>query len=182
VGSVTNPAQLPATLPFLLGWSGTFNELVYFTVLGAIYDLENPNPNIDSTVPTLQQVSAFIDFFPGNQQASFPGGFAVAISSMDHGDGTFGETLVPLAPITARLLNGQICTIAAGDPVGIQLLANTSILNLVNPLFYHVRFRNVTFGGGSVASLSNFAFVAPSSAQIIDITSPSLTRYEYGGP
>jgi hypothetical protein len=178
---MTNPGILPATLPFILGRSGSFNELTWFTVIGSVYDVENPNTNIDSTVPQLLQVSAFIDFFPGNQMASFPAGFSVSVPALDHGDGTFGDTLVPIAPITARLINGQLCAIAAGDPNGQQLLANSAILGLVNPLYYHVRWRNVTFGG-TVQQISNFAFLAPTTAEVIDITSPSLTTTQYGGP
>ena len=178
---MTFPAQLPATLPFVLGESTTINELTWFSVVGYVYDIENPNPNIDSIVPQLLQVSAFIDFFPGNQMESFPAGFTVLVPQLDHGDGTSGDTMVPLAPITARLINGALCAIAAGDPPGQQLLANTAILNLANPLYYHVRWRNVTFGG-STQAISNFAFLAPNVASVIDITSPSLPTYPYGGP
>jgi hypothetical protein len=178
---VTNPAQLPAILPFVLGQSSSINELTWFTVFGAVYDVENPNTLIDTITPQLLQVSAFVDFFPGTQVASFPAGFTVLVPRLDHGDGTSGDTMVPLAPITARLINGQICAISAGDPQGQQLLANTAILNLANPLYYHVRWRNVTFGGG-VQVISNFAFLAPNVASIVDITSPSLTTVPYGGP
>ena len=73
------PATLPATLPFTLGQLASYNELTWFTVLGAVYDIENPNTEIDSILPQVLQVSAFVDFFPGNQQESFPAGFTVRI-------------------------------------------------------------------------------------------------------
>jgi hypothetical protein len=100
---------------------------------------------------------------------------------MDHGDGTYGDTFVPLAPITGRFLNGHLCTVAYGDPVGVELVANTWVLGLTSPLFYHVRFRNVTYGGG-LQAISDFAFQAPSSAVTINITSSSVPRFTYGGP
>lgn len=138
------------------------NTLKYVTAVGFVYDVEQPNPAGTTNVPSLDQVSAYIDFFPGTQQAPFPTGFAVLVPNLDHLDGTSGDTEVPIAPITGRLMNGKICTIATGDPVGVELLANTSILNLASPLYYHTRFRNVTFGG-ALQALSNFAWQAPTS-------------------
>jgi hypothetical protein len=178
---MTNPCILPTLLPFVLGRPASFNELTWFTVIGSVYDVQNPDPDQTSIVPELLEVSGFIDFFPGNQTGPFPAGFAPVVPALDHGDGTYGDTLVPIAPITARLMHGQVCTIAASDPQGIDLLANTAILGLTEPLFYHVRWRNVTFGG-TIAAISNFAFQAPTGAATIDLTSPTLTTYEYGGP
>lgn len=159
----------------------TPNELTWFTVNGYIYDVEQPNPSGITNQPELLNVSAYVDFFPGTQSEAFPTGFAVLVSDLDHGDGTSGDTEVPLAPITARLMNGALCAIAVGDPLGIELLSNSAILNLTNPLYYHTRFRNVTFSGAPQA-LSNFAFLASVDATSVDITSPGLTRYTYGGP
>lgn len=140
------------------------NELTWITVQGYFYDVEQPDPSATSIKPQLLDVSAFVDFFPGTEQKPFPTGFYVTFPDLDHGDGTSGDTIVPLAPITARLMNGALCAIAVADPVGIELIANAAILGLVEPLYYHVRFRNVTFGGGGIEALSNFAYLAPSGS------------------
>lgn len=157
------------------------NSLTWFTVTGYIYDVEQQNPNDDSIQPVLGNVSAYIDFFPGIQEKPFDNGYAVLIQDLDHGDGTHGDTLVPLAPITARILNGAICSIAIGDPEGVELLAGSTVLNLAEPLFYHVRFRNVTYAGTN-RSIANFAFEAPIDSTPVVLTSPDLQTYEYGGP
>lgn len=159
----------------------TPNELTWFTVNGYIYDVEQPDPSGTSIQPELLNVSGYVDFFAGTEQESFPTGFAVLVSDLDHGDSTSGDTMVPLAPITGRLMNGALCTIAVGDPLGVELLSNTAILNLTNPMYYHVRFRNVTYGGAP-QGISNFAFLAPTDATPVDITSPGLSRFAYGGP
>jgi hypothetical protein len=52
---------------------------------------------------------------------------------------------------------------------------------LDEPLFYHVRYRNVTYGG-ALQRFSNFAFQAPVDATGVLLTSTTLTRYEYRGP
>lgn len=136
------------------------NELVWFNVVGYVYDVEQPNPSGTSTQPVLLDVSAYVNFYPGDQQQSFQAGFAVLVADLDHGDGTSGDTMVPLAPITARLINGALCAVAVGDPIGQELLAGAAILNLADPLYYHVQWQNVTYGG-ALQAISNFAFQAP---------------------
>jgi hypothetical protein len=143
--------------------SVALNELVWFTVEGYVYDVEQPAPSGTSIQPSLLDVSAYVDFFPGNATKSFQSGFVTEVLNLDHGDGTSGNTMVPLAPITARLLNGALCAIVVGDPIGQELLAGAALLNLALPLYYHVRFRNVTYGGATQA-ISNFAFLAPTGA------------------
>lgn len=138
----------------------SLNELTWFTAVGYVYDVEQPNPSGTTSQPALLDVSAYVDFFPGNQTEAFQTGFAVEVADLDHGDGTSGNTMVPLAPITARLMNGALCAVAVGDPIGQELLAGTTILNLTSPLYYHVRWRNVTYGG-ALQAISNFAFLAP---------------------
>jgi hypothetical protein len=140
------------------------NELTWFTAVGYVYDVEQPNPGGVTNQPVLLNVSAYVDFFPGTQANSFPTGHAVLVADLDHGDGTSGDTMVPLAPITARLMNGALCAVAVGDPIGQQLLAGSTILNLASPLYYHVRWRNVTYGG-AVQAISDFAFAAPTGGE-----------------
>lgn len=159
----------------------TLNHLSYFTAVGSFYDVEQPNPSGSTNIPMMDQVSGYVDFFPGTQSSVFPVGFAAYVPNLDHGDGTYGNTLVPLAPITGRMMNGQLCTIAMGDPVGVELVTDSWLLGLSSTLYYHVRFRNVTYGG-ALQALSNFAFPAPSNSSTLDITSPSLVRTTYVGP
>lgn len=157
------------------------NFLTYFTVTGYVYDVEQPNPGSTSGLPLLLQPSAYVDFFPGTQTSSFPTGFTVLVFNLNHSDGTIGDTMVPLAPITGRLINGALVSIDIGSSFGVGLLANTPVLGLPNPLFYHVRFRNVTYGGAPQA-ISNFAFQAPTNSNSVSITSPSTPIFPYFGP
>jgi hypothetical protein len=90
----------------------------------------------------------------------------VEIPDLDHGDGTSGDTLVPIAPVTARLMNGALCAIAVGDPPGQDLLAGVALLGLTNPLFYHCNWQNVTYNGATVQALSNFAFQATTATPV----------------
>lgn len=150
------------------------NELTWMTVNGFVYDVENPDDSGHSIQPQLLNVSGFIDFFPGTERSSFDGGFTVQLADLDHGDGTHGDTEVPIDAITARLMNGALCAIAVGDPVGIQLLADVPLLGLAEPLFYHTRWDNVTFGGG-VKSLANFAWQATTGAPVTGLAATPST-------
>lgn len=163
----------------VLALGGVF--LTYFTVTGYVYDVEQPNPAATTGLPQLLEPSAYVDFFPGTQTSSFPTGFTVLVPNLNHSDGTIGDTMVPLAPITGRLINGALVSIDIGSSFGVPLLANTPVLGLPNPLFYHVRFRNVTYGGAP-QSISNLAFQAPVNANGVSITSPSTQTYPYFGP
>jgi hypothetical protein len=157
------------------------NTLTWFTVTSYIYDVEQPLPSGTSEQPELANVSAFVDFFPGTQEKTFPAGFSTRVADLDHGDGTHGDTIVPLAPITGRLLNGSLRSLVIGDPVGVQLLANTTVLGLSEDLFYHTRFRNVTFGGAE-QSLANFAWRASVDNTAVNLSSTTLQRFPYNGP
>ena len=161
--------------PYVLG-----NVLTYFNVTGYVYDVQQPDPSGITSALQLAQVSAFVDFFPGDSNGPFPTGYALVVPSLDHGDGTKGDTFLPLAPITGRLLNGSLRTIAVGDPVGVLLLSNSPLIGLPR-LRYHVRFRNVTYGGATQA-LTNFAFDAPIDTTPYNLTGISSLRYPYLGP
>jgi hypothetical protein len=167
--------------------------LSYFNVTGYCFDVQQPDPTQISAAPQLANVSGFVDFFPGNANGPFPAGFSLIIPNLSHGDGTAGDTLVPLAPITARFLGGSLRTIVVGDPIGVLLLSNAPLLGL--PLLrYHVRFRNITYGGNPAlvqpnqltqpASqvLTNFAFDAPNDTTPINLTGVGLVRQPYLGP
>lgn len=157
------------------------NALVYFTVTGHARDVEQPLPSGSSITPMLDDVSGYVDFFPGDQFQALPTGLETYASDLDLGGGVSADTVLPIAPITGRFINGNLCTIAIGDPEGVALLANSPFLNLESALYYHVRFRNVTYGG-AVQRLSNFAFAAPADASGVLLSSTTLTRVTYGGP
>src|SRR5947209_2216393 len=87
------------------------------------------------------------------------------------------NTAIPLAPVTARILNGELEVINQADTANVQLLANTAITGLPS-LIYDVSFTNVVYAGAAQV-LSNFAFTAPTSAVTVDLADPALTRLPY---
>ena len=158
----------------------TANTLVFFTATGAIEDVEQPNPAGSSINPQLLDVSAYVNFYPGIQTALFPAGYAVDVPNLTRLDASVGNTLVPIAPITGRLMNGVLSSIIIGDPPGVGLLANSVFLGL-EQLFYHVQFVNVTYGGTNQV-IDNFAFAAPTTAVTLDLFDAATTHFPYFGP
>lgn len=156
------------------------NTLTWFPVTAYIYDVEQPLPSGTSEQPLLANVSGFVDFFPGTSVKAFGVGYSVRVPNLDHGDSTAGDTIVPIAPITGRLIDGSLRSLVIGDPVGVQLLANSAVLGLAE-LVYHVRFRNVTYGGAE-QGLDSFAFTASTDTTAVVLSSTTLTRLPYGGP
>jgi hypothetical protein len=154
------------------------NSLTYFRVDGSWRDIEQPIPgNTGSIAPQENDVSAYVDFFPGLQKSAVETGLTFLAPNYE----TFGDTEVALAPITARAMNGVLCSITKTDPVGAQLVSNAAWMGLGVDLFYHVRYRNVTYGG-ALQRFSSFAFKAPTDGTGVRITSTTLQRYDYCGP
>lgn len=87
------------------------------------------------------------------------------------------NTSISIAPVTARILSGELEVINQGDTPNVQLLANTAPIGLAS-LIYDVSFTQVIYAGASQV-LSNFAFTAPTSATTVDLTDPALTRLAY---
>lgn len=87
------------------------------------------------------------------------------------------NTALAIAPIQARILEGELQTIDQADTPNIQLLANSAILGLT-VLVYDVAFTNVVYAS-SAQVLSNFAFAAPTTSTTIDLSDPALTRLQY---
>jgi hypothetical protein len=160
------------------------NQLAYFTATATILDIEQPNPDGTSVDPQLLDVSAFVNFFPGTENGVFPQGFGLQVANLDptgaDAAGSGVNAFVPLAPITGRLMNGQLTSIAINDPVGVGLLANSPFLDL-SSLFWHIQFTNVTFGGATQA-LDNFAIQAPTTAATVDLFAETTTHFPYFGP
>lgn len=156
------------------------NTLTYFRVDGSWRDIEQPIPSTAGSItPQENDPSLYVDFFPGFQSGAVEGGLTLYVP--DYEDR--GDTELAIAPITARAINGTLRSITVGDPVGVELPANTTFLGFTvdDPLFYHVRYRNVTYGG-ALQRFSPFAFQAPTDNTGVRITKPSLVRYPYRGP
>lgn len=161
------------------------NELTYFPVTGNWIDVENPSLTGSSSTPVSGIVSAFVLFTP-----RLPPGFVAYVTNLDNGLGVGYPTAVPITPIAARILSGQLETIDASDTVGVQLLANTAILNLaaqgITNLIYDVSFSQIVFAENNLIpgwqpQLTNFAFTAPTTNTPICITDPNLVQLAYGG-
>lgn len=154
------------------------NSLTYFRVDGSWRDIEQPIPgNTGSIAPQENNVSAYVDFFPGLEKSAYEIGLAFLVPDYE----TFGDTELALAPITARAINGKLTSITKTDPIGAQLVSNAAWMDLGVDLFYHVRYRNVTYGG-AIQRFSNFAFKAPVDSTPVRITSTTLERFDYRGP
>lgn len=156
------------------------NSLAYFRVDGSWIDAEQPIPgNVGSIAPQVNNVSAYVDFFPGTEKLALENGLTFLVPNYS----TFGDTEVALDPITARTMNGVLCSITKTDPVGAELVYNAPWMGLIDDdaLFYHVRYRNVTYGG-ALKRFDSFAFKAPVDATPVRITSTTLERFDYRGP
>jgi hypothetical protein len=148
------------------------NELTYFTATGHWYDIEAPATSGSTNQPQFLVISAFVTFTP-----RLATGTVEYITNLDIGGGIGANVGLAIAPITARILNGELQTINQADTPGVQLIANTAILGL-SSLIYDVSFTSVVYASGA-QTLTNFAFTAPTTATTIDLTSPTLTRLPY---
>lgn len=158
------------------------NSLTFFQVDGAWRDVQEHIPSdVGDIDPQVDDVSAYIDFFPGTEKTVLAGGLTLYVPDYE----TYGDTELSIAPITGRTINGKLCTIAVGDPVGVKLVADSAWLGMQaqmdDDLFYHVRYRNVTYDS-VLQRLPQFAFKAPTTNTAVRLTSPTLVRYDYRGP
>lgn len=95
-----------------------------------------------------------------------------------------GPTSISIPPRSARIWSGVLSTIDYVDTAGIQLTAETAILNLpdyLSPLIYDVAFSHVTFNSANQV-LGNFAFQASADATPICITDPDTEKLNYQRP
>lgn len=161
------------------------NSLTFFRVDASVFDIEQPVPSAGAIVPATHNVSGYVDFFPGTKTQALASGLVILVADLLHEDASHDDTEVPLAPITGRLIDGTLRTIAVGDPKGVELVANTAPVGMPSSgdgaLYYHYRWRNVTYGG-ALQRLSSGAFLAPTDDTGVVLSSPTLTRYEYNGP
>jgi hypothetical protein len=87
------------------------------------------------------------------------------------------NTALAIAPITARIYEGELQTINQAGTPGVSLLSNSSALGLTS-LIYDVSFDQVVYAA-KAQELTNFAFTAPTDSTPIDLASPTLTRLTY---
>lgn len=154
------------------------NTLTYFQATGAWRDVENPLPSTaGSTTPQIDDISGYVDFYPGIESEALTSGLALYVSDYE----TYGDTELVIAPITGRIYNAKLSSITVNDPEGVGLVANSSWLDFGEPIFYHTRFYNVTYNGAQW-HLENFAFQALPGAGTVRLTSPVLQRFPYKGP
>jgi hypothetical protein len=87
------------------------------------------------------------------------------------------NTALAIAPITARIYEGELQTINQAGTPGVSLLSNSTALGL-SSLIYDVAFTQVVYAS-KIQNLTNFAFTAPTDTTPIDLASPTLTRLPY---
>jgi hypothetical protein len=123
----------------------------------------------ENVLVTTVDALTYTDTGASGTSASPPGSNTAIISA---------NTSISIAPVQARIWEGALATIDRTDAEGVQLLANTEVLGLTNPLIYDVSFSNVVYAS-QARVLSNFAFTAPTSDTPIDLSDPDLTRLQY---
>ena len=95
------------------------NSLTYFPVYGHWDLVDDPFPGGTGSAPRTLDFSAFVTF-----HARVPGDFVLYVSQLSDPDGA-EDTGVELAPITGRIVGGDLCTINVSDTEGVQLVAAT---------------------------------------------------------
>jgi hypothetical protein len=160
----------------------TANELTYFTVQGHWYDVEAPDTSGSTNALQFLVVSAFVTFTPRLKP-----GTVVYIPNLDlDGGTTSANTALAIAPVTARILQGELQTIDRTDVAELQLLANDTHVSASltaqgvanGALIYDVSFTNVVYASAG-QTLQNFAFTAPTTSVTVDLTDPAFTRLPY---
>jgi hypothetical protein len=159
-----NATTTGTTSSAVLTWNSTNGATGYKVYRGTT----TTNENI--LVATLGNVLTYTDTGAAGSSASPPTTNTAQLS---------GNTGLAIAPVQARIYEGQLQTIDQADTPNIQLLANSTILGLApGGLIYDVAFSNVVYAGGA-QTLSNFAFAAPASSTTVDLGDPNLTRLQY---
>lgn len=87
------------------------------------------------------------------------------------------NTGLAIAPVLARIYEGELQTINQAGTPGVSLLSNSAPLGLTS-LIYDVSFTQVVYAS-KIQNLTNFAFTAPTDTTPIDLGSPTLTRLPY---
>ncbi|MEI6377057.1 MAG: hypothetical protein WCO97_07670 [bacterium] len=154
----------------------TAATLTLFEVSGNYRAVVAPFTSGSTNVPVITVITGTVDFIP-----RLPAGFLAYVDNYDLGSGLTRDTAIALPMITARITEGQLCSIDIEDAPGVELVANTDVLAGIDELIYDVRFRNVVYGR-SDQQLLPFAFTAPTTSTALCITDPALERLTYQSP
>ena len=162
---------------------GTGNVLVQTGVNPQSYDVEYTNALGNMAIQPLNGDASLL----GNAQG--PGNCEITVTTSVTGTPQIvADTAIALPPITGRIWNGELSTIDYVDTPGVQLCANTPVLNFVHDddprcqcpddLIYDVAFTQVTYDAENQV-IAPFAFVAPIDATPVCITDPDFVRLPY---
>jgi len=89
---------------------------------------------------------------------------------------------IAIPPLVARIwTTGELSAINVADSAGVELVANTEVLDLTYDLIYDVTFNSITYAG-QPQSLAPFAFIAPTDGTPVCLTDPNLARIGFVGP
>lgn len=155
-------------------------SLTQFAVTAHYLWVVSPDTEGSGNSPLFSYTDADVTFFP-----RVSSGFEARISSLgivDSTGSTMADTAVSLAPIQAKLLDGELVSLDSANTPGVKLIACddaiTAALKSTN-LFYDVRFDPLQRGDKVPA---NFAFKAPTTETAVCLTDPDLDREPYEGP
>lgn len=124
------------------------SDLTYFDVVQDSVQIVITDGSDAGHTPDIHQISGLVTFTPSVSE--------VQSSALD--------ATVLLRPIQGRIVNGVLCAI--DGTVGIELVANTSVLGVLpEPLTYRVDYSRVV-GDGGERSMRPFTFTAPTTAGI----------------
>lgn len=155
-------------------------SLTEFTVTAHYLTVVAPDGDSTGNGPLFAYTDADVTFFP-----RVSAGFEARVTDLAIEDGsgsTTADTAVSLAPIQAKLLDGQLVSIDSANTPGVKLIACDDSIEaalLSTNLFYDVRFDPQTRGD---TVPTNFAFKAPTDASDVCLTDPDLDRQPYAGP
>jgi hypothetical protein len=91
------------------------------------------------------------------------------------------DTAIAIAPLTAGIVDGVLCTIDPSDTPGLELTSNSAALGLGVDLIYDVTFTNIIYNN-TAGTLASFAFTAPTDSSPVCITDPTLVRLAWQPP
>lgn len=152
------------------------NSANYFLVTGFWVSVESAAADSAANALMVEPIAAEVTFYP-----RLADGTSIQVPQLVWPDSSVHDTAVVLAPVSAQIVAGQLCTINADATPGVQLLCNAPTLGLSEPLIYDVDFPSVTYNAGTQA-LSGFGFEAPQDSTPVCLSDPGLARLEYLGP
>ena len=95
-------------------------ELTYFTVTGHYYDVEATLPAGTTNTPQTQYISAYVTFTPRLPPGTLLYVADLDTSTIDPNNVAHANAAIALAPITARILEGELQVINRDDTPDVQ--------------------------------------------------------------